>query len=351
MNPRLFLTWFLFFSGVAWLRLVEATPRPSGQTVDANDVHKELTDRMERVRVLYDSARRGLVHQVNQRLGIDYEALSLRYQEADFRYRQKLNIVEKIPNLEARHREEEKLRAELVAPDYRRFAEARLVLENELERNYALKADLLQGYEGILDLLIDVDPTLSYFFRSEEYQQRFGLLLKRMVWDLSGGEAASTKALNTSPVFADRRRMPFLIQVSPTAFTSLSYLRSILIHELNHVLLEKEPLFLEVRRRSGPGENMPKKPITDLYSFFFNLRFARTPDYQYHLIQEYYSFEAQLACDDSASLDPRYRLPPSDRRRIKELADWALSELSTRNQAFVKKHPNPPILAYLQREL
>lgn len=336
MNPRLLLAWILFFSGPA--------------IIYANDVHEELTDRMGRVRLLYDSARRGLVHQLNQRLGIDYEALSLQYQEEDFRYRQKLSIVEKIPNLEARRREEEKLRAELVAPDYRRFAEARLVLENDLQRNYALKAEVLQGYEEILDLLIDVDPTLSYFFRSDAYQQRYGLLLKRMVWELSGGEAASTKPLNTSPVFADRRRMPFLIQVSPNAFTSLAYLRSILIHELNHVVLDKEPLFLELRRPSGPGENVPKRPMTDLYSLFFNLRFARTPDYQYHLIQEYYSFEAQLACDDLTGLDPRYRLPPSDRRRIRELRDWALSELSGRNQAFIKRHPHPPIVAYLRRE-
>ncbi|MBI3082903.1 MAG: hypothetical protein HYY90_00835 [Candidatus Omnitrophica bacterium] len=317
-----------------------------------DDVNARLAKRIEAVHSRYQAARQAIVRQMNQMFGIDYEALRRLYEEPDRMHRQQLAIVEKITDGTIRRREQEKLPFIFTTPEYLRYAEARLVLENELERNHLLRARNLQAYEQILDELVDSDSLLSYFFRSLDYRSRHGLLLKRVTWELAVGESASTKPLNTAAVFADQARIPFLIKVSPMAFNSVAFLRSILVHELNHVLLFKEPLAAELEARlssAGMRQSTTPRPGPGVYGLFFSLRHGSTLGYQHHLLHECYSFKAQLLYDEAAPSDPYHRLTPDDRGHIERLYEWALNELNDYNRAFVNEHPDPPLSRYLRQ--
>lgn len=329
---------------------VEASSQQTGPSWDG--VNQALATRIEAAQAEYLATRHTILQRINQWFRIDYEALYRRYDAHDREYRQQLEAVEKIQDDEAKRKERERLRATYDTPEYRQYAEARLVLENELERNHLLRAKSLQAYEEILDELIRADPVFAYFFHSSEYRATGGLLLTRVVWELSGSKSSSAHPLATYTVFADRTRTPFLIKVSPAAFSSLSFLRSIVLHELNHVLLYRDPLFAGLDRPSSLEENQPTKLSSSKYSLFFNLQYGGTTDYQYHLVHEYYAFKAQLLYDDLAPPhNPYYRLMPSDRTHIEHLYEWALGQLSGQYKAFVEAHPDPPLLPYLKRFL
>lgn len=327
--------------------------------VEAADVHPvpldganlQLAERIRTAQADYLSARQAILQQINESFNIDYEALYRRYDARDREYRQQSAVVERIQDGPAKQRELEKLRAEFESPEYLRYAEAKLVLENELERNHLLRAASLQAYEEILDALINSDPILEYFFHSAEYRGSGGLLLKRVVWELSGGKSSSALPLTTYTVFADRTRTPFLIKVSPAAFSSLSFLRSIVLHELNHVLLYREPMFAGLDRPSSTDDSQPTKLSSSKYSLFFNLQYGGTTDYQYHLVHEYYAFKTQLLYDALAPDDPYHRLSPADRTHIEHLYEWSLGQLSGQFKAFVEEHPEPPLLPYIKRFL
>lgn len=324
MMRKLLCAVFLLVGGLLWLDALPAVAESNSPL--------QLAQRIQAVHAQYQAERQMIILRINRSYGIDYEALHRVYQARAFFSRQK---SQKGPE----------------DPLYQQYVEARLVLENELERDHLLKARCLDAYEKILEDLIRSDPLLTHFFDSPEYRQHHGLLLKRVVWEISQAEAASTKALDAYTVFSDRRQTPFLIKVGPTAFTSLSYLRSILVHELNHVLIYKEPrfesLFAELERFSSKGENVPQRTPPGIYGLFFNLRYGRTPVYQYYLLHEYYSFRAQLLYDETAPDDPHRRLSSEDRRQIERLADWAYGELNARNKEFVKKNPYPPMQEYI----
>lgn len=310
---------------------------------------EQLAKRISLVQLEYDTARRALTGTINQSFSIDYDSLHLRYQDHERDYRQRLAIVEKIEDRDMKQAEMEKLKAEFTSPEYFRYAEARLYLDNELERDHVLRARSLQAYEEILDDLITQDPLLDHFFRSPEFRKDRGLILKRVVWEFQPGVSATTVPINAYSVFADRARTPFLIKLFPVAFTSVVSLRSILIHELNHVLLYTETPAMGMEQLSSLDEKVPLKPIPNLYSMFFSLRHGKTPYYQYHLLHEYYSFKAQIVYDDMAPPDPYFRLSAKARKNIEDLCEWAYSELSGWNKEFVKKHPDPPMTSIIQR--
>ena len=313
------------------------------------DSNQQLAARIEAVHRDYQTAYRAVVGRINQQLGLDYDALDRAYQTQYRAYRLKLGLVEQMEDAAARRRAKEQLETFFKNPECVRYAEARAVLENELERDHLLRARSLSAYEEILDGLIAGDPLLRNFFQSPGYADARGLLLKRMVWELEGGASAMTVPLNTYAVFADRARTPYLIKVTPVAFDSLAFLRSILVHELNHVLLEKEPLLAGLPRSASVLDNTPGRPTQEPYSWFFNLRHGGTSTYQRALLHEYYGFTAQLLYDDQAPRDVYYRLTPEVRRHIESLAQWAYSELSPASRQFVRRHPRPPIDAYVQR--
>ncbi len=320
-------------------------------TTDAADVNLQLASRIHAVQADYLNARQAILQQINEWFNIDYEALFRQYDAHDREYRQQVEAVEKIQDEVVKQKERDKLRATFETPEYLQYAEARLVLENELERNHLLRAKCLQAYEGILDDLIDSDPLLRHFFRSDEYRLRSGLLLRRVVWELSGSKSSSAQPVTTYAVFADRVRTPFLIKVSPPAFSSLSFLRSIVIHELNHVLLYREPMFEGLDRPSSLESSQPTKLSSSKYSLFFNLQYGGTSEYQYHLVHEYYAFRTQLLYDDLAPDTPYYRLMPADRTHIEHLYEWSLGQLSEDYKVFVQEHPDPPLLPYIKRFL
>lgn len=313
--------------------------------------NQRLTERMHAAQTEYLAARHAILRHLNERFGIDYEALFRRHDARDREYRQQLAAVEKIQDDGAKQQEREKLRAAFESPEYLQYADARLVLENELERHHLLRAKSLQAYEEILDDLINSDPIFAYFFHSAEYRAKGGLLLTRVVWELSGGKSSSAHPLTTYTVFADRTRTPFLIRVSPAAFSSLSFLRSIVLHELNHVLLYRDPLFAGLDHPSSLEENQPTRLSSSKYSLFFNLQYGGTTDYQYHLVHEYYAFKTQLLYDDLAPRNPYYRLLPADRTHIEHLYEWALGQLSGQYTTFIQEHPDPPLVPYLKRLL
>jgi hypothetical protein len=311
----------------------------------ADQASLRLADRMHALQTLYQAAYREAVRRVDQELQVDYETLRQQYQSAYRLNQQKLTIAEQAG-------ESFQVRDVLTDPDeppeLRLFGEASLVLENELERSHLLKGQYLQACEDLLDDVIEEDALLRYFFRSREYKGRYGLLLKRMVWRLDNGESASARPLKPYTVFADRRQTPFLVLVSPAAFDSLAFLRSILLHELNHVLLYKEP-YRGVERPAEAEEGVPKTPISLPYGWLFTKRFARTNAYQFHLMHEYYAFKAQLIYDGSVRGDPHRELPMKDRVHIEHLYAWTLAELSPQSREVIQQTPEPPIIALLRQ--
>ena len=313
------------------------------------DINQQLADRIRHVQADYEAGRQAAIRRLNQSLGIDYVALAHRFEEQDRLFREQEALRQQT---NAAHPSQTASLAPVgpaASPEYLRYTEARLMLDNDLERNHLLRARCLQAYEAILDDLLNTDPLLRDVLRSPESTSRYGLVFTRAVWELFAGESASTIPLNTYTVFADRSRMPFVINVSPAAFTSLAFLRSILLHEINHVLLYKEPLFADLERSSSFHESHPTQPIPGWYSLWFNLQYARTPGFQYHLLHEYYSFKAQRLYDEVAPQTPYHRLLPNDRAYIDQLFVWAARELSEESQALVARHPDPPLAAYIRQ--
>ena len=312
------------------------------------DLNDQLIARISAVRQEYQAAYRAIVGRINQQFGIDYEALDRAHQAQYNAFRQKLALVEQMEEGEHKRSAKQELDAFFTNPACQRYAEARLVLENALERDHLLRARSLEAYEEILDQLIDSDPLLRYFFRSPAYAEHNGLLLQRMVWELAAGTSSSTTPLTAYAVFADRQRTPYLIKVTPIAFDSLPFLRSILIHELNHVLLDKEAFLAGAERAAPAPSDAPARASATPYGRFFTLRFGGTSEYQHSLLHEYYSFKAQLLYDDASPHDAAHRLPEKSRRYIESLAAWSYQALSPENRAFVDAHPTPPMERYVQ---
>jgi hypothetical protein len=334
---------------VAVLLLGSALPGLAAPSSANESIDQRLAERMRQVQETYQQARHAAIRQLDEELGIRYEALQQLYEEHERASREQRRPLAQASQTTPAPPPAAPNQAFLAHPEYLRYTEARLLLDNRLARNHLLRTGCLDAYESILDDLVDADPLLRAFFHSPDYVHRYGVLLKQVVWELSGADAASTKRLGVYTIFADRAQMPFLIQLSPAAFTSLPFLRSLLIHELNHVLLYKEPMFAELERPSSPQESIPTQPIPGWYSFFFNLRYGRTPAYQYQLVQEYYSFQAQLLYDDAAPLTVYHRLSPQERGQIASLLTWTFNQLSPRYQAFVRRYPDPPMAAYVRQ--
>ena len=321
---------------------------PAAMAAAPADINEQLAARISAVQQEYHTAYRAIVERVNRQFGADYEALHRAHQAHYEAYRQKSALVDQMeegPRQRAARRE---LEAFFKDPDRLRYVEMRLVLENELERDHLLRARLLAAYEEMLDRLIEGDPLLRYFFQSPAYADAHGLLMKRMVWELAAGTSSSTTPLSAYAVFADRQRTPYLITLTPVAFDSLPFLRSILIHELNHVLMDKEAFLAGAEHAAATPSSAPSGDAASPYSRFFNLRFGGSSNYQHSLLHEYYSFKAQLLYDDEAPRNAAYRLPEVSRRYIESLAEWSYNELSPENKAFVQGHPTPPIEPYVQ---
>lgn len=312
----------------------------------AQTVDDELAERHAAAFREFQDAYQRIVAQVNAQLGLDYPALDRTYGSAYRGYRERQAIIETLPDADEKRRQLEALDAFFKTPEAAQYLAAKLLVENELDRDHLLRARQLQACEDILETLTKTDPLFASFFHSPEYQQRYGLLLKRVAADLPEGTSAFTKPLDAYTMFTDRTRMPVVITVSPTAFNSLAYLRSILIHELNHVLLYKTPLAEELER--GPVDMAHATPETmssNRYVLFFAGQHAGREEYQYHLLHEYLSFSAQLMYDDRVPNDPQYRLSPADRRAVEGLRQWAFDQMSPRHKAFVVEHSIPPIAA------
>ncbi|MDP3723895.1 MAG: hypothetical protein Q8R91_10470 [Candidatus Omnitrophota bacterium] len=316
----------------------------------ADSLNRQLAAQLQLVHVERDAVRQAIIRRLDQQLGIRYDALERLYGDRERLYRRQLSIAGSSPSGSPSPPRIQPLDPLFAIPEYRWYTEARLLLDHQMVRNHFLQAKSLHAYEEILEALIDEEPIFRHLFRSPEARRQYGLLLTQVVWELPGAESASTRPLDAYTVFADRTQMPFLIRLSATAFTSLAFLRSIVVHELNHVLLYKQPRITALEQMAPQhGSRAPTQPIPSPYSLSFNRRYGRTPHYQYHLLHEYYSFKAQLLYDDLAPVSPYYRLSGADRQHIERLYEWAWRELDERHRAFVEREPDPPVVAYLQR--
>ncbi len=336
MRPHASL--LLWCSGLAWVLVAEAA---------SQDLGAQLARRTAAIFEEFQTAYQRAIHQVDQRLGIDYRALDGRFGASYREWREKRAIIASMHDEAARQQARQRLDGIFHTPEALQYLEGRLVLENLLESDHRLKARRLQGCDEILEALIASDPLFRYFFHSPEYQRRYGLLLKRVVWASAEGTSAATRPLETYTMFADRRRLPILIMITPAAFKSLPFLRSILIHELNHVVLYKEPLGAVSEPIASDAGALPSPPPATPYSRSFMKRHGGSNDYQQHLIHEYYAFTAQLLYDDRAASDSQQPLAPEDRWHIEHLRQWTFQQLSPPARAFVQQHPEPPVMAYV----
>ncbi len=321
---------------------------------ESQDLHAQLAARNAAAFEEFLAAYAQVVEQVNRRFGINYLALDNRYGVPYREYWDKRLLLEHFQKDEKDSplSQSQKPQAEelLKSPEAMRYLEARLYLENELDKNHLLKGKRLQACEEVFETLSRTDPLLKYFFHSQKYQRSYGLLLKRVVWSFPEGVglSASTTALDTYTVFANRTQMPMLMTLTPVAFESLAFLNSIIIHELNHVLLYKEPLATNLHgslRMEGPPLS---SVLGDPYRWSFIRKHGGTSDYPDHLLQEYYALQAQLLYDNGMPSDSPYRLLPKDRLHIERLYEWVVQQLTGEYQALIAQHPDPPILRYLK---
>lgn len=216
--------------------------------------------------------------------------------------------------------------------------------QNNLEKDHGFIGAMLEKFETILDRLISEDPFFRALIKSPEYQNQWGLILTRVVWQSELGRDISGETVqlkNYSP-FADPSKAPMLIKLTPLAFTSLPFLRSILLHELNHVCFFKDPRFSDPRRFQGAALQSSK----GVMRHYFSRLDPRDPSYQFYLIHEYYSFKSQLLFDEQ--MEPIFRLDPLSKARFEKMMEWTYAQMNAPNQKFVKLNPLPPISVQLR---
>ena len=295
-----------------------------------------------------DRERKARVEEaVNQRFGIHYQKLNQRFSSQLDELNAKQAMLERIENPKERQAKQHALGAEIDDEAFYRYLEAYSYFENELESDHQWVAQLLTELTNILDRLIQEDPLLHAAFEGSEFRAQFGSVLKRVVWNDTqlGKVSAETTPLNVQAIFADKQKLPMLIKFTPRAFDSIAFLRSIALHELEHVLFYKDPRFADTRIFEGSA----LKPARGPFAHYFARMNPTAPHYQYHLVQEYYAFELQLRFDQRMAGKPGYALSPTQRQRIQNMRDWAYSQLNDSNQAFVQQHPDPPLLEWILR--
>lgn len=290
-----------------------------------------------------------LEDEVNRHFDINFGELRSEFETAMVQVRNKMALIEHIKEPHAREPKLRALQDEYADERLYQFIDAYYYFANELEKDHAFVGDFLSMLEEILEMVIERDPLFKYAFNSREFQSRYGLILKRVVWKpgILKNASAETIPINVHSVFADKARIPVLMKLTPAAFSSSAFLRSILIHELSHVYFYKLPKYSDVKKFEG----VAKEPESDSFVHYFKQLNPREPTFQYHLIQEYYGFKAQLLYHNRAPLSRYHQLDEDNLKSTKSMLHWTYSELSKKNKAFVKANPEPPVSVLIYRFL
>ena len=327
---------------------------PYFSTVDsayagAADINDEgLAKKIADTQAYYQTKYKSAAEEVNKTFGIDFYAMKAEFDATMNQYGMKQSLIDKIEDPIEKNLKMKELEQEYQDPRLYQYIEAYYYFENEVEKDHEFVGELLTRLENILELATQKDACFRYLFNSPEFRKEFGLCVKRVVW---GGNtslqsvSAETTPLNVHSVFGDKTKLPILIKFTPLAFTSLPFLRSIMIHELNHVCFYKDPQFSDVTKFSGGATQKAEGEHTH----YFKTLNPFNPTYQYHLIHEYYSFKTQLIFNKRVPDSPLFKLDDANLKNTQGMLDWSYSQLSDSNKQFVKEHPDPPIMRWLDQ--
>lgn len=304
-----------------------------------------LLQKLEQSRELYKSKSHALAREIGRRFQMDFVQASKQYQEKRKELLQKTALLSKMGDLKQRNLELAELQASFQDPSFQRFLEASYAFENEMQKDHVFVGEMLARLEEILRLVIQQDPLFSYVFESKEFRERHGLLLKRVVWSIEAGMEvfAQTAPLDVYTVFADPAKAPMLVRFSSGAFQSVSFLRSVAIHELCHIYFYKELAGME--KFMGIAKALPQ-PSSGHTAGSKNLL---SPAYQYFLVHEYYGFKTQLLFDEKFSGTSSYRLDAETVKYVGKMKDWTFSQLNERNRRFVEENPVPPVIHWIKQ--
>ena len=333
---------FLMGSCLIFSSLASAINFPANILTD-----EQLQAKIELARQVYEAKYQTLEEEVSRLFNINFAEYKKNYEEQMNQLNFKTSIIEKLQDQAEKERQLHQLEKEYRDSELFRYLEADRYLQNEMQKDHLFVGRYLSLLEEVVSAVIAKDPILSYAFHSRESENRLGLILTKVVWE-SGtfhDVSAVTKPLNLHSVFADKTKIPMLIDITPLAFPSLAFLRSIIIHELNHVYMYKDPVFSDVRRFAGAAV----APANGPFSHYFKSMNPFNPSYQYYLIHEYYSFKTQLIFDDLAGNTPFFRLDDANRENIKQMLKWSYDQLNEENKQFIERHPDPPILKLIER--
>ena len=331
----LFSALFLFISANAFSSPANA---PSDE---------EISRKIAGAQKFYQDKYQSIAKEVNQLFGIDYFALRKEYEITIQQLQMKLSLIDKIQDPAEKALKLKEIDQEYSDSRLYQYLEANSYFENEIEKDHQFVGELLTRLEGILDLVVQQDEIFRTAFFSKEFKNEYGLILKRVVWQPSTlkNVSAETTPLNIHSLFGDKTKIPVLIKFTPVAFYSLPFLRSIVIHELNHVCFYKEPVFSDMSQFSGSAVKAPEGP----YTHYFKSINSLSPTYQYYLIHEYYSFKTQIIFDQKVKGRSFFQLDPDNRKNIEEMLNWTFNQLNDANKDFIRRNPDPPIMRWIRR--
>lgn len=336
MNHRvssLFLAGLFFFL---------ACRGPLGLAADSAPPDETIAKKIQEAQEFYQNKTRAIQDEVNKTFQVNFPELKKQYELKMNELNMKLSIIDKMENPIEKDLKTKELQNEYQDEQLYRYLEANSYYENEIEKDHLFVGELLERLENILEMVTQKDPVLKYAFYSGEFKSHYGLVLKRVVWSSTTLQnvSAETAPINVHSVFGDKTKIPALIKFTPIAFYNLAFLRSIVIHELNHACFYKDPAFSDVTQFSGGAKEKAQGSATH----YFKSLNPYNPTYQYHLIHEYYSFKTQLIFDKLVEDTPYLRLDPANKQNTENMLNWTYSQLNESNKKFIEDNPEPPIM-------
>jgi hypothetical protein len=344
---RLLLICVLISFGLVNYSLYPAPSSKKSLFKTQNLSDKELQVTITKAKKLYENKFREVQPYINKLFGINFLEYKQNYQAQIEQLTSKISLIEEIPDSQEKERLFRMLKKEYEDKELFRYLEVHLYLQNEIAKDHLFAGKYLAELERIVEEVIQKDNLFRYVFNSKEFQNRNGLILTRVVWQISASRNVSmdTQPLNLHAVFADKSKTPVLIRITPLAFHSLAFLRSLLIHELNHAYMFRDPIFSNVERFSGEAI----APAKGKFTHYFKILNPTSPSYQYYLIHEYYGLKAQLMFDGIVEEEPFYKLDEKNKKNIEEMLTWVYSQLNVRNKKFVESNPTPSVFNLIRR--
>jgi hypothetical protein len=326
--------------GASMCLLLPFTSLEAG-TEKRNTTDEELVSKIQEAKHLYGQKYREVEKKAGVMFKIDFGNQRTNLEGQMHQLDLKLSMIKNIQDPEEQALRLRQLEEEYADSDLLPAMQAYHYVQNEMEKDHRFVGQYLAMLEEIVDVVIQKDPMFRYMFHSDEFERDQGLILTRVVWKagVDVNVSAVTKPLNLHSVFADKVKIPMLITITPIAFHSLAFLRSILLHEVNHAYMFRDIVFSDVNRFSGGAI----EPAKGNFTHYFKMMNPVSPSYQYHLIHEYYSLKAQLLFDDFMVGDAIYKLDKGSKENIKQIMQWSYSQLNEKNKAFTDTNDTPPV--------